>query len=115
MQNNKVQAMLNYRQVSIIDHADLIGKARFSINFSPEDIAEAIHGQTERSFDDLYYFDFFAFEADGEIIALRRHRNNDKKYSFVSSNSKDKEKALSILNRLMGEKEIEVRDFEEEW
>ena len=106
------------RQVSFLDHPALVGTARLVINVSPEEICENrsdLCCVLERSFDDLGAFDFLAFRIGDGVIGFRRHTNNSRQYSYVSSQGVPLENLRDVLQTLIGRSDFEVEELEGCW
>ena len=107
--------MLETRQVSFLDHPDLIGSADLGIRVSPEEIAERFSLTTERSFDDLGDFEFLAVAFNKGIIAFRRYSAKSDQYSYISYKNFDREEAREIVRSLLADPELEVLEFDDKW
>mgnify|MGYP000359668789 CR=1 FL=1 len=93
---------LNSRQVSMLDHLDLIGSADITIAANPELFAGFFGLKMERAIDDLGYFDFLAVTLDDKFIAFRKSINSKKPYSYVSHKGCDREYALELAREIAG-------------
>jgi hypothetical protein len=108
--------MLKAKQVSFLDHPELVGTARYGVPVSPEELASRFHTVPERSFDDLGFYEFFGIDADAGLFGFRMHTRPEDRVSYVSFVPNDKEvdavEAISHLCRVPREK---ILSFEESW
>lgn len=104
------------RQVSFLDHVDLLGTARFGVLLAPRQVAEKYRLVIETSFDDLGAFDFLALSAAGGILGFRKYQAVPHPYSYVSviplrENLDRKQLIADVCGIAPGE----VVEFDENW
>ena len=107
--------MVELRQLSILDHQELIGEAFFGIKKTPKQVASRFGIKLEKSFDDLGYYHFLCLEYDTSILGFFRHIDSDKDYSYVSIKSSDKNDAKKIISLVCDIPQNEVIEFDEKW
>lgn len=84
-------------QLSIIDHADLIGGAVYGVELSASDIASDFGLLTERSFDDRDYFDVFCLEYKGVRMAFQHRFRQIGGGSMVSFGNLGKQNPVRLI------------------
>jgi hypothetical protein len=104
-----------HRQVSFLDHPELIGTARYGITVSMADMALRLGCVTERSFDDLGLYEFFAVETDSGLFGFRMHVHRLDRGSLVSFRAKGDVDAIRAISDLCGIDASAVLSFEEPW
>lgn len=77
--------MLKFRQISFRDPTPPISDDWIGVlDQTPERLAEILHAEAERSFDDLDYFSFFGLEVDGLRLGFMRHRGIKERQSVIT-------------------------------
>ena len=116
MYDYEQHAMPQVKQVSFLDHPELIGTARYGVPVSPAEMADRFHTIPERSFDDLGFYDFFGVDTDVGLFALRMHTRTEPRMSYVSYVPKDKEvDAIEVISRFCDVPREKILMFEEMW
>ena len=103
------------KQISILDYPELIGTAQFSAKLCPVAFAEAKECLTERTWDDLDYFDFFAFQIGDMVIALRKHRGNRTDWCYVTLQNYHGSNPIAFLADTLGVSEPDIAQLDETW
>ena len=103
------------KQISLVDNPDLVGTARFSAKLNPQDIAAKNNLMTERSFDDLDYFEFFGFENDEVRIGIRKHRGNQSEWSYVSVSGFHDHDAKAYLAKVLSISVSDIVMHDDSW
>ena len=107
--------MLEFKQISLIERPNLIGTAKYGISISPESFAKGKLLIVEKSFDDLGEFSFIGLNIGGVFIAMRRHVNTSKNYSYISLEGSSKASAKHFIANFFELDETEIIEFDEYW
>lgn len=106
---------MRYQQVSFLEYPKLIGAAKYGVLFSPEDFAQKENLIVEKSFDDLGEFSFLGLKAEGCLLALRRHTQSTKAYSYVSVLGVEENSSVKFISKVFDIDEGDVVTFDEYW
>lgn len=91
--------------VSMLDHPWLTANARYGVAVSAQAIASAyqVNGITERSFDDLDWFEIVVLDVDGLLLGFREYLNQpNKPYCVVACLPDDAPNAIDVIAQIAG-------------
>jgi hypothetical protein len=105
-------------QISILDHIDLVGTARFGVRLTPGMIAARVRREMslERAFDDLGFFEFLGVRTDKGRLGFRRHEQpDDRQYSYVACVPSPGIDPLDLISEVCGIERAEIVLFDDAW
>ena len=107
--------MLIAKQISFLDHRELVGSARFGIALPPSEVARRLNAVLEISFDDLGVYEFVGISVDGSLLGFRKHRDAPRPYSYVSCVAGKDVDAKELIATVCSIAPSDVTEFDEAW
>lgn len=109
---------LVFKQVSFLDHPNLIGTALFGVKISPANIADRLGPgcRPEVSFDDQGFYEFVGVETQNGLLGFRQHFDQPKKPGcLVSCFPTDGNEPRSLIALFCGLRTKDVTELDGRW
>ena len=94
--------MLKAKQISFLDHVELLGTADHIALVSPKEVAQKFECCLERSYDNLGEFEFVGIEFNKILFGFRRFTDDvNEDFSYVSVRGALEKDTISKISELL--------------